>query len=498
VRVCAAAPTPVRLPDSASAAVNKRRLLSAAELAAYAPRAEALQPELSQSALAVSPTSPRVSAVAAARRRITLCLSFASNSRSSPPPAPPPPPPPMPPPPTTAAPVPPGLIVQITALLIKAPVEEQHFFWAASCCEAFLRGNSPKDQALLAQVGLLSRLASGMLACATAPLAPGSVLQVTSDLLGELVRFNPPLVAQLDELLCGGGPATTAALHRLLLGQLVDTNVLLRSLILSMHAIITDDLAAQAAAAAALGTAEMDVDTPADDDDAPPPLRCAWLGGCRVPPGSLFAWLAESWLELLASLMGSVCAESEVDSENVCLVNTALVMLARECIPLGGVPCFDADARPNLAAHCSHPPGWALARRARRAASDASRRRRPAAANVRCIFAPSPGLAPALLLLASQSRARPPQPGVLHAHAVCRLGSRRRRPSRPIHGAKLALLCRMSAATGHPMESFLTQHPDISRNPSQKGLVTIFGSKYPHRYGEPRQTNPSNFISGKM
>jgi len=284
---------------------NKRLLLSSAELA-EAPRAYPPSPS----------APPRASVVAAARRRLSLC--FALGSR-----APQPPPPPLPPPPAaTGAPPAPGLIVRIASLLTSAPAEEPHFFWAASCCEAFLRGNDARGQALLAQAGLLDRLSQLLLDSSAAPPAAATTgaLQVCCDLLGELVKFNRPLVVALDaRLACGG-----AALQRMLLDRLVDTNVLLRSLLLSMHSFVEEDLRAAAAAAAAQGAEKDEEEEPEVEE---PPACCEWLGGVRVPPGALFRWLASAWMPLLRSLVGAIAAEAEVNSETVCLVNTALLML---------------------------------------------------------------------------------------------------------------------------------------------------------------------------
>ena len=53
---------------------------------------------------------------------------------------------------------------------------------------------------------------------------------------------------------------------------------------------------------------------------------CDWLGGGRCPEVGWFAWLNDNCLDVLAALMDAVPA-GELDTENVCTVNTCLVAL---------------------------------------------------------------------------------------------------------------------------------------------------------------------------
>jgi len=123
----------------------------------------------------------------------------------------------------------PGLLSKITSALMREADESPYRFWLASCIESYLRGSSPAEQVFVAQSGLLKHLVkditSDFLHCA------GS-LQTSFDLLGELCKGNAEvihlLVKDLDE-------ESFRKLMSVAAANLVDSNVFLRSLLLTME-----------------------------------------------------------------------------------------------------------------------------------------------------------------------------------------------------------------------------------------------------------------------
>ena len=125
----------------------------------------------------------------------------------------------------------PGLLSKIIEAFIHESDESPYRFWLASCIESYLRGSSPGEQVFAAQSGLLDHLAvdisSDRLHCA------GS-LQTSFDLLGELVKGNSNVVRLLvndfDE-------ESFRKLMSVAAANLVDSNVFIRSLLLSLERI---------------------------------------------------------------------------------------------------------------------------------------------------------------------------------------------------------------------------------------------------------------------
>lgn len=123
----------------------------------------------------------------------------------------------------------PGLLTKIVKAFINESDESPYRFWLASCIESYLRGSSPAEQVFVARAGLLSHLiedvSSERLHCA------GS-LQTSFDLLGELGKGNSQifrmLVSDMDEEKFRKLMGVAAA-------NLVDSNVFIRSLLLSLE-----------------------------------------------------------------------------------------------------------------------------------------------------------------------------------------------------------------------------------------------------------------------
>ena len=122
-----------------------------------------------------------------------------------------------------------GLLIKIIGAFMGESDESPYRFWLASCIESYLRGSSPAEQLFVAKSGLLNHLvqevSSERLHCA------GS-LQTSFDLLGELGKGNSDvfrlLVSGLDE-------DGFRRLMSVAASNLVDSNVFIRSLLLSLE-----------------------------------------------------------------------------------------------------------------------------------------------------------------------------------------------------------------------------------------------------------------------
>jgi hypothetical protein len=336
---------------------NKRLLLSPADVARHygdesgGERGTGSAASSAGAGGAPTATQPSMmSAMAAARRRLTLCIARAAAPRGAPaPPLPPLPLPPSPlpatlPPAATAATGETGLMGKLLRRLVLEPPDSPHRFWLASCAEAFLRGSRPADQRFAAASGLMPHLLADVLSESEEGPKPSGALQISCDLLGELIKHSRPLFCELDAALAAV-PGRLARLTGVLMAHLVDSNVLLRAVALSLEAFRAQDDAAAAAAAggadegmqhgdlgeqrvisddgddAAMADAE---DAGADGEQALRWPRCE--AGAARPAGALGAWLCAEWLTVLEALMSTVSA-ADVDQENVCVINTALVLL---------------------------------------------------------------------------------------------------------------------------------------------------------------------------
>lgn len=124
----------------------------------------------------------------------------------------------------------PGLLSKIITAFVGESDESPYRFWLASCVESYLRGASSIEQVFVAKTGLVEHLVdditSQRLHCA------GS-LQTSFDLLGELCKGN------IDVLRLLVGYLDTEEKFRKLMSvassNLVDSNVFIRSLLLSLE-----------------------------------------------------------------------------------------------------------------------------------------------------------------------------------------------------------------------------------------------------------------------
>lgn len=124
-----------------------------------------------------------------------------------------------------------GLLTKIVEVLKKEAGSSTFRFWLSRAIESYLRGcTSSADQDFLLSRGLLQLVAGNLVNC---NVRQKEVLQSSFDLLGELVKFNLKAFRQLDKIL--STEAKQRKLLQLVNGYLVDSNMFVRSLVLSQE-----------------------------------------------------------------------------------------------------------------------------------------------------------------------------------------------------------------------------------------------------------------------
>ncbi|KAF4319956.1 hypothetical protein G195_006756 [Phytophthora kernoviae 00238/432] len=121
-----------------------------------------------------------------------------------------------------------GLLCKIIHALINQPVDSIYRFWLASCVEAFLRRAAPSEQLFVARTPLLQALITEILS-GGAYRSQGS-FQSAFDLLGEMTKGNWQTLQLFHGLLSN---TQFAAFMEVVILNLVDSNVFIRSMLLS-------------------------------------------------------------------------------------------------------------------------------------------------------------------------------------------------------------------------------------------------------------------------
>ena len=127
-----------------------------------------------------------------------------------------------------------GLLNTITYTLLRESNDSIYRFWLSSCIEAYLRGSGPAEQIFVSRSGILNHLVSHVLSCS---LTTTGNLQTVFDLLGEITKSNSWTVELLEQSLVGN---QFQVFMDVVLSNLVDSNVFLRSLYLTMEKISTE------------------------------------------------------------------------------------------------------------------------------------------------------------------------------------------------------------------------------------------------------------------
>jgi len=121
-----------------------------------------------------------------------------------------------------------GLLHKIIILISKSHPNSNYRFWLASCVEAFLRGSNTIYQIFVAHTGLFYDLVEKILEKKT---TKANNIQISYDLVGEIIKFNKYNVILLDKICERFGWLKLLPYHASL--NLIDSNVFLRALILS-------------------------------------------------------------------------------------------------------------------------------------------------------------------------------------------------------------------------------------------------------------------------
>lgn len=130
-----------------------------------------------------------------------------------------------------------GIFTRIVNTLLKEPVESVYRFWLSSCLESFLRGSGPDEQVFIAISGILSYTVTHIVDMGIRPSASAN-LQTAFDLLGELVKGNQHTIEMVDSAL---GDTNFTRFMDAVMSNLVDSNVFVRSLYLSIDAFSDSD-----------------------------------------------------------------------------------------------------------------------------------------------------------------------------------------------------------------------------------------------------------------
>uniref|UniRef100_M4B7B6 Short transient receptor potential channel 4-associated protein n=1 Tax=Hyaloperonospora arabidopsidis (strain Emoy2) TaxID=559515 RepID=M4B7B6_HYAAE len=183
-----------------------------------------------------------------------------------------------------------GLLSKIIHALIKQPIDSIYRFWLASCVEAFLRRATSSEQLFVARTPLLHALINEIL-IGGAYRSQGS-FQSAFDLLGEMTKGNWLTLQLFHGLLSN---AQFAAFMEVVVLNLVDSNVFIRSMLLSSE---------KFAKRPTSGTFGLVDDFEMD---------------------RMSEFLTVNLVRLLRDLM-TIVTMDDINHENICCLNTAIVI----------------------------------------------------------------------------------------------------------------------------------------------------------------------------
>ena len=125
-----------------------------------------------------------------------------------------------------------GLLQRVITTLRSQKRESVYRFWLSACVENFLRGSGRAGQQLVADSGLLEYTVSYILQRETEEPSKNQNLQTSFDLLGEMVKCNRGVLQQLEGTLSN---EDFPRFISVIMNNLVDSNVFLRSLYVSVE-----------------------------------------------------------------------------------------------------------------------------------------------------------------------------------------------------------------------------------------------------------------------
>jgi Protein of unknown function (DUF3689) len=211
-------------------------------------------------------------------------------------------------------------------------------YWISSCVESFARGDSALAQTFLTQAGLIRYLVNELLDAdgsrSSSSLSPSSssVLQIHFDLLAEVTKFSRSSFATLNSILTD---SQFECLFALATSNLVDSNVFLRAISVSLRA-FRNDTDVTPVRRCTIETCACKRQENVDDQgtgaaagasstgDAKRPLPMPYnFRTCRMTP--LFE-SDRARIRLVKKLFLSVSIDT-VMQETLCCLNTALALL---------------------------------------------------------------------------------------------------------------------------------------------------------------------------
>eukprot|EP00177_Eucheuma_denticulatum_P003128 GFKZ01005639.1.p1 GENE.GFKZ01005639.1~~GFKZ01005639.1.p1 ORF type:complete len:1184 (-),score=169.31 GFKZ01005639.1:922-4473(-) len=200
-----------------------------------------------------------------------------------------------------------GLICKVTRVLTKnhgrLSQESTRRHLLSGCIESFLRGATCAQKTLMAEEGLLAHLLHELSESAKVPGQWAQFRQTSFDLLGQLIKWNRLLFFQMNEMF-RRNPKLLPNVLEAVSDRLVDSNVFVRSLVISLERFrFEDHFAARSGE----------------------PLVPYDFGNCQ-----LWEFLETFRVRLLHDLLGSVRVE-DLNFENICCVNTSLILLVTSC-----------------------------------------------------------------------------------------------------------------------------------------------------------------------
>jgi hypothetical protein len=132
-----------------------------------------------------------------------------------------------------------GLLKKLVLKYIQECYYSSSKFWLASCIEVMVRGNNTFFQNFVASTGLIPCLLYDIIYFQTDQL---QILQLSFDILGELIKFNKGNFFLLNYYFVDNNEYHVFTRKVISKDKLVDSNVFLRSIMLSYHFFNQEDL----------------------------------------------------------------------------------------------------------------------------------------------------------------------------------------------------------------------------------------------------------------
>ena len=229
-----------------------------------------------------------------------------------------------------------GLLSKIIKLMTYQTEESYsaYRFWFASTIESFLRGSEPEDQIIVAShKKFLPNLVKDLLNLVGNDC---NGMQTNFDLLGEMIKFNSVILEYLDSLLT---PAEFRQLFDVISTHLIDSNVFIRSLMLTLEFEVlgfhNNDLRGNNNNEVYL-YADVDADDPKYDTRFHMNKHYTSINtaeGKETPESSLYVGKTKFHHHLQTNRQQIICDictaidVTKISQENLCCLNTTIILL---------------------------------------------------------------------------------------------------------------------------------------------------------------------------